>query len=364
MDGHQKLGSTLKVGAFTERFSYCTIGCLFQRIGQFSQSTELKKFDGTRSASQSDAPKGMFPSFMERSFLPQIVSQVPSYFTLPNMRNTTSNDPNVKCYPIGMQDGVFGQPICLTGQLGCVVLAEPTTNVKTLIDAGPNFASIISQDIDPSDLTSKFVFCYSPNSCYDGLCVDLVPGNKYNGHVVAKYCKTTKIQDAINSIGGVNCLLPILDTIIKSKENSQVFFASSSPEPKELLPTPNNEDFADWEVLASTTYTEWKMIQNPVACFLCLIRYFINGHDLNQEHLLKSDGVAILCSMLAKCNAFLIDVNVLMAVHLLLESVQNMSVPNVELLESWYNNLIFNFKIWSRAPFQITIGHIQVSSFL
>lgn len=77
----------------------------------------------------------MFPSLMEKTFLPHIVSQVPSYFTLP-LRNTTSSDPNVKCYPIGMQDSVFGRPVCLKGQLGCILLAEPMTNIKTLIDAG------------------------------------------------------------------------------------------------------------------------------------------------------------------------------------------------------------------------------------
>lgn len=132
--------------------------------------------------------------------------------------------------------------------------------------------------------------------------------------------------------------------------------------PNETTPiqSPTAEELGDWEVLASTTYAEWKMIQNPVACFICLLRYFTNSFELNEEQLLKSDGIAVLCSMIAQCNANLLDVNVLMSVHLLLESVQNqMPSPNTELLESWYSELIFNFKIWSRAHFQITIGHIQ-----
>ena len=93
-----------------------------------------------------------------------------------------------------MQDSIFGKPSSLKGQLGCVLLAEPMTNIKTLIDAGVNFASLVSQDIEQYDLTSKFVFCFSPSACHEGLCVDLKPGDKFNGHSIAKFCQTIKIQ--------------------------------------------------------------------------------------------------------------------------------------------------------------------------
>lgn len=327
-----------------------------------AQATNNPKSKEPYTASET-VSKGMFPSLIERAFLPQIVSQVPSYFSLP-MRSTSS-DPNVKCYPIGMQDGIFGPQACLRGQLGAVLLAEPTTSIKTIIDTGFQFASVISQDIEPYDLTSKYVFCYSPSSCHGGLCIDLVPGNKYNGHVVAKYCKTIKIQDAINSIGGVFTLLPILETVTKSKDlaDDLIFTKPASPIPDEALTSPSSNELGDWEVLASTTYTEWKMIQNPIGCFLCLVRYFINGHELNQEQLIKFDCMGIIGFMLTKCNADLVDVDVLMASHFLIECAQNqMPGPNMELLEMIYTDFIFDFKIWSRAPFQVTIGHIQYIS--
>lgn len=366
IDGHQRLGATIKFGAFAEPFSYCNIGTAYQKARRTSASSVQPKSQET---AQQPAPpeqqnnRGMFPSLMEKTFLPQIVSQVPSYFSLP-IRNKSSSDPNVKCYPIGMQDGVFGPQTCLRGQLGTIVVAEPTTSIKTLVDAGYNFASVISQDIEPYDLAAKYVFCYSPNSCHGGLCVDLVPGSKFNGHVVAKYCKTCKIQDAINSIGGIYSLLPILDTIGKSEKDPQeLFFASLSPTETDAMSPTSAEDMGEWEVLASTAYTEWKIIQNPLACFLCLIRHFSNGHKINQEHMLKSDCIGTMAAMLATCSPHLIDVNVLMASHLLIESVQNsIPTPNVELLEVIYTDFIFDFKIWSRAPFQVTIGHIQYIS--
>lgn len=90
------------------------------------------------------------------------------------------------------------------------------------------------------------------------------------------------------------------------------------------------------------------------------MRNFISGHDLNQENLLKNDSMSIIGALLEQCNPNLIDVNVLMSVQLLVESIQNqIPLPNLELLQHIYANIIFNFKIWAKTQFQITIGHIQ-----
>lgn len=113
IDGHQKLGATIKFGAFTEPFSYCTIGTVYQKVRRTSATSaqQANKNQEVVPATPIEpaANRGMFPSLIERTFLPSIVSQVPSYFSLP-IRNKSSSDPNVKCYPIGMQDGVFGPP--------------------------------------------------------------------------------------------------------------------------------------------------------------------------------------------------------------------------------------------------------------
>lgn len=260
-----------------------------------------------------------------------------------------------------MQDGIFGPQTCLRGQIGSILLAEPITSIKTILDAGIEFASIVSQDIEPYDLNSKYVFCYSSSACHNGICTDLIPGSKFNGHFIGNYCKTTKIQDSINSIGGIMTLLPILETVIKSNQLNLVFDTSlDSLPPPPSSPSLLCEEMIDWEILSSNTYTEYKMIQNPIGCILCLIRYFMSNHDLNQEQFLKFDCIGIIATLLTKCDPELIDVNVLMASHLLLETIQNqLPTANKELLETLYNQFIFDFKIWSRAPFQVTIGHIQ-----
>jgi hypothetical protein len=50
----------------------------------------------------------------------------------------------------------------------------------------------------------------------------------------------------------------------------------------------------------------------------------------------------------------LIDVNVLMAVQLLVEMARD--IPNTALRQSLFQHILFNFRIWSRSQFHIRIG--------
>lgn len=61
-----------------------------------------------------------------------------------------------------------------------------------------------------------------------------------------------------------------------------------------------------------------------------------------------------------QCKPSLIDVNVLMATQHFIETIRNMS--HHILLKSIYQHILFDFKIWSRGPFPIRIGHVQYIS--
>lgn len=79
IDGHQKLGATIKFGAFTDPFSYCTIGMAHQKVRRalnYGNEKEKQLQSSSSVDSASGTSRGMFPSLMERAFLPQIVSQV------------------------------------------------------------------------------------------------------------------------------------------------------------------------------------------------------------------------------------------------------------------------------------------------
>lgn len=258
MDGHQKLGSTMKFIAFHEPFIYCSIGAPFNKVRIPSNSKHvLKRMDEICDSSPHvEKTKSIFPNLFEKA-LPGLVTQnsLTSYLSLQSLKSTSSLDPSVKPVPIGMQDIVFGELVCLKGQIGSIVLAESTINLKGIFDAGPNFSNIIATDlIESFDTSSRFVFCFSPAACADGLCLDLAPGNKFNGHVIENYYHALSIQDSLSGIGGVLSLLPILDQIIESPEaytSSLEFIALDSDDEKTTVKALME---ADWEVLNDTNF--------------------------------------------------------------------------------------------------------------
>ena len=158
LDSVQKLGSTMKYASFAEVFHYCSIGAPynnFRKVSHTSHQSNSARMSpvpdpGVASPSsereEKTKPSGLFPNLIERTFFPGLVSQVPNYFTLPS-KSTSSLDPSVKSYPIGMQDLVFGEAICLKGQLGAVLLADTNINLKSLFEAGPSVANVLATDM-------------------------------------------------------------------------------------------------------------------------------------------------------------------------------------------------------------------------
>lgn len=257
----------MKFFAFHEPFVYCRIGAPFNKVRRPSNSKHvLKQMDEVCDLlPQVEKAKSLFPNIFEKA-LPGLVTQnsLTNYLNLQSLKGTSSLDPSVKPISLGMQDAVFGELVCLKGQIGSIILAESSISLKALFDAGPNFANVIASDLVESvDASSRFVFCFSPTACADGLCIDLAPGNKFNGHVIENYYHASSIQDSLSGVGGVLSLLPVLDQIV---ENSEVY--NSSLECIELdsggEDTPVKEPIeADWEVLHNANFNgkfKWKKI--------------------------------------------------------------------------------------------------------
>lgn len=111
-------------------FAFCTIGAVVQR---HSNSTGAI-VDG-KSGDRGGLLSG---GVMDRGLLPTLINQVPNYFTLP-LRSSTPLDPNVKSFPAGMQDTIWGSPTSLKGQVGLACLFQEALTpqqVKTLYDGG------------------------------------------------------------------------------------------------------------------------------------------------------------------------------------------------------------------------------------
>uniref|UniRef100_A0A8C9EYS9 Neurobeachin like 1 n=1 Tax=Pavo cristatus TaxID=9049 RepID=A0A8C9EYS9_PAVCR len=182
-----------------------------------------------------------------------------------------------------------------------------------------------------------------------------------------------QVKDMINCIGGINVLFPLLEQIS--------FLGRQMPEKSvgETLPpevvTPVE---GDWVVLSSTKasgrkvhlngslilvllcFAEARLEKNIVATFILVIKHFIQRHHVNQENLIHCHGVATLGTLLQKVPSILMDVNVLMAVQLLIEQVS--VEKNLQLLQQMYQHLLFDFSIWNSGDFPFRIGHIQYLS--
>ncbi|XP_044160987.1 neurobeachin-like protein 1 isoform X2 [Bufo gargarizans] len=338
VNGQQKISSPLKFPTMSEPFTSCCIGSAGQKTN-------------TPPPSQIADPPVSPPSNTSRSSLGSILSS-------PSRSGLQGKTDSVKLISAGTQDSEWGSPTSLEGQLGSVLIfhdALQANQIKALYLAGPNSLSPWkSQDTELTDLPSKLLVYYTPKACGNHICLDLSP-NLFHGRLTGNKVVNWDIKDMINCIGGLNTLFPLLEQISCLND-----FAADKSEsislPPELL-TPTEGDFV---VVSSTKASEARLEKNIVATFVLLIKHFIQRHPINQENLMHSHGVTTLGALLQKVPGHFMDVNVLMAVQLLIEQVS--VEKNTALLQHMYQYLLFDFRIWNRGDFPFQLGHIQYLS--
>ncbi|XP_075464697.1 neurobeachin-like protein 1 isoform X2 [Ascaphus truei] len=335
VNGQQKVSAPLKFPSMNEPFTSCCIGSAGQRTN-------------TPPPSQIPDPPVSLPNTASRSSLGGILSS-PTWSGLLGKTELIS---------AGTQDSEWGSPTSLEGQLGSVLIfhdALPATQVKALYLAGPNSLSPWkSQESELTDLPSKLLLHYTPKACRNPICLDLSP-NLLHGRLTGNKVVNWDIKDMINCIGGLNTLFPLLEQIscLNGPPSEKSETIALAPE----LLTPLEGDFV---VLSSTKSSEARLEKNIVATFILMVKHFIQRHSINQENLIHSHGVATLGALLQKVPGNFMDVNVLMAVQLLIEQVS--VEKNTPLLQQMYQYLLFDFRIWNRGDFAFRIGHIQYLS--
>ncbi|KAM9305247.1 neurobeachin-like protein 1 [Gastrophryne carolinensis] len=338
INGQLKISSPLKFPTLSDSFTFCCIGSAGQKTN-------------TPPPSQISDPPVSPPGNTSRSSLGGILSS-------PSRSGGQGKNDSVKVISAGTQDSEWGTPTSLEGQLGSVLIFHDSLQagqVKALYLAGPNSLNPWkSGDSELADLPSKLLLYYTPKACGNPICLDLSP-NLLHGRLTGNKVVNWDIKDMINCIGGLNTLFPLLEQISLLNESA---CEKSEPIllPPELL-TPTEGDFV---VLSTTKASEARLEKNIVATFVLLLKHFIQRHPINQENLIHSHGVATLGTLLQKVPEHFMDVNVLMAVQLLIEhvSVEN----NNALLHQMYQYLLFDFRIWNRGDFPFRLGHIQYLS--
>uniref|UniRef100_A0A674HGY2 Neurobeachin-like protein 2 n=1 Tax=Taeniopygia guttata TaxID=59729 RepID=A0A674HGY2_TAEGU len=327
VNGQQKVSAPLRFPATNESFTSCCIGSAGQRTT-------------TPPPSQIPDPPFSSPIMPHRTSLGGILA--------PGSWGGVLGKPEfiTKMISAGTQDSEWGCPTSLEGQLGSVIIfheALQPSQVKALYLAGPNcLTPWKSQEAEVADLPSKVLLHYTPKACRNPICLDL-SANLLHGRLTGNKVVNWDIKDMINCIGGMNVLFPLLEQIS--------FLGAQMPEKSEgetLL------------LLLLFCSAEARLEKNIVATFILMIKHFIQGHHVNQENLIHSHGVATLGALLQKVPSILMDVNVLMAVQLLIEQVS--VEKNMQLLQQMYRHLLFDFSIWNSGDFPFRIGHIQYLS--
>ena len=94
---------------------------------------------------------------------------------------------------------------------------------------------------------------------------------------------------------------------------------------------------------------------NGVALFMFLLLSILKGHDVREEEF--AETLCYVGSILRTMDVKFINVGVLRSLQALVECVTNETV-----LQSVFENLLFDFRIWSCSEFYVRIGHIQFIS--
>ena len=192
------------------------------------------------------------------------------------------------------------------------------------------------------------------------VCTNLSPNHvsNFDGHTLAKPYTTQDAKDILNCLGGIQVLFPILETSLYNAVLDSSYISIS----RENSKSGSVESDQDWELLPSSSFSDWNLERNPVSGFITLVKNMTTGHQVNQEQLMRGGGVAIMGTLLQKVETSLIDVNVLMASQLFVEilSVSRQS----KLLYQFYHSILMDFRIWARSEFHMQIGHIQYISTL
>ena len=356
VDGAKRLECPLKYPSFSEPVSYCQIGSPLHRgnipaLNAADLGGKQSTLDGIKDA---------------------IKFGIPGVISLPGTLKAAHgghNDPHVRWTLIGLEEQLWGKSSSLGGQIGmicCFGDAISAAQAKLLHTLGPNQGLAFASDDDSpevADLLSRVVFFFSARATHNYVCPNLHSPSKYESHVTAEpYC-TQDIKDVINCIGGIQVLFPLLETAAREgvetspageSEAANASFASIRSESREE----GGKD--DWELVPASSFSDWKLEQNPVSGFLTLVKNFVFRHTVNLEQLMRGGGVSIIGSLLIKAKSSLIDVNVLMAAQLLVELAH--ASKDSKLLSQIYQFVLFDFRIWARSEFHVQIGHVQYIS--
>nr|XP_037273796.1 LOW QUALITY PROTEIN: neurobeachin-like protein 1 [Rhipicephalus microplus] len=406
IDGRQRVSVQVKLPSISE-FSQCHVACGNQASastgerrsadgrgsGDSSGSTSSVEHGsgaGEEQLSQNTATGGFLRNSTLGSFLSgwdtdKIFSMAPSVPA--NLRSAfnVDPDPSISVSPLESHEQVWGLSRGLKGQIGSLCLfSEPlqASQVKMMYTGGPrNYTLFKNEDsVEVAELLGKLVLYYDAKASVDGTCTNLAPSSSiYDGTFTGRYCHTQNVKDTVNLIGGFPTLYVLLENSGKPiPKCSPSFEAASTPSSNKA----SEEIVDDWIVVPSSSSSfsgpqsvlldllcetegdpktlakDLRLAQNQVSSFLVIVQHLMQGSPENQMQLLARTGIPTIGALMQRVPGHCIDVNVLMAVQLLVENASGVENAQ-EMLQLVYQHILFDFRIWSKGSFAVRLGHIQ-----
>ncbi|XP_034030839.1 neurobeachin-like protein 2 isoform X2 [Thalassophryne amazonica] len=348
IDGEQRKTVQLRFPSFSEPFTSCCIGSAGHRTTTTTTSPNLS------TSSSLPSPEFSFPVHS-----PSLIRSQSFPATFAGGRWGPQQDCPVNTISAGMQDTEWGTPTSLDGLLGTAFICHETlqpTQIRALHAAGPNHVSLFKADGELSELNTKLLLYYTPQAFKNQICLDLAANHQYDGRLTGHRVVNWDIKDVVNVVGGIGVMLPLLEQVCDAEQ-----IDSGSEETSDLLgPELTSSRGSAAMLLPLNKSAEGRLERNSIAAFLLLIKNLIRHHPVNQESLLQCHGPSIIGAMLSKVPGSMMDLNVLMACQHLLEQVFNEG--NSLLLQQLYQHLLFDFRIWTKSHFAVSLAHVQYLS--
>lgn len=361
IDNRQKLTAQLKFPSLNEPFTSCNIGSGIKTVLSRRRNSAGDPSNENKSysfSSLSGATIGHLSNLLDKEKLLSLAPNITLSQQIKSMLQSTP-DPAVQTCPFGSQDTIWGSSDSLKGQMMSVCIFSEAllpTQVKALQLSDQNNISLFNDDSsEMAEISSKLLLYYNAKASVNDICIDLSPNQTYEGKISGKICAVSSIKDAINTCGGISALLPLLENASRPISSGHSVFA-------DLIPQESIEEMnEEWVVLPNSSYSDWHLCQNQVSGFLLLVLHLVENNVINQEQLLGKSGIATIGTLMQRVPSSMIDVNVLMAVQLLVEGTSSCEKA-VDLLCAIHQYILFDFRIWSKGAFAVRIGHIQYLS--
>ncbi|XP_077556714.1 neurobeachin-like protein 1 isoform X3 [Haemaphysalis longicornis] len=390
IDGRQRVSVQVKLPSLTE-FSQCRVAC-GSGLNELAAAGSERRATNTRGSGDNPvastavgerSPGGAdeqqphshaatggflknsaFGSFLSGWDTEKIFSMAPSVPA--NLRSAFNADPDPSVCVTAIEScaQVWGVSSGLKGQVGSLCLfSEPlqASQVKMMFTGGPrNYTLFKNEDsVEVAELLTRLVLYYDAKASVEGVCTNLAPSSSlYDGKVNGRYCHTQNVKDVINLIGGFPTLYVLLENSGKSIPKCSPSFEAASPPSSRRQASEELVD--DWIVVpsSSSSFSDLRLAQNQVSSFLVIVQHLMQGSCENQMQLLARTGIPTIGALMQRVPGHCIDVNVLMAVQLLVENAS--SAENAqEMLQLVYQHILFDFRIWSKGSFAVRLGHIQ-----